>query len=77
MIPLGGIEMDRKDANKILVVVGWVCLIAPLILWPVSAFTVAKNEPQVVLGLSWAAVLLSGGTILLQAVTKSDIDSDD
>lgn len=34
-------------------------LIAAVIGWPVSAVTIARNEPQVVLGLSWIAIILS------------------
>jgi hypothetical protein len=34
-------------------------ILATLILWPVSAFTFAKDEPKTVLGLSWFAITLT------------------
>jgi hypothetical protein len=47
----------RRRAAMILVVVS-------LIGWPVSAMTVAKDEPQFILGLSWLAITLTAADIL-------------
>lgn len=37
----------------------WALLVASLILWPVSMVTFARNEPPVVLSLSWFAITLT------------------
>ena len=42
----------------------WVLLIGSLIGWPWSAFTVAKDEPPFILGLSWLAITLSALDLL-------------
>lgn len=33
--------------------------VAALIAWPVTQFTIARNEPPLVLALSWLAILLT------------------
>lgn len=40
---------------------------AALIGWPASALTVARDEPQFVLGLSWLAILLTSFDFLTTA----------
>jgi hypothetical protein len=47
----------------------WVLVAASCIGWPVSALTVAKEEPQFVLGLSWGAILLTA----LDIVSTQDV----
>jgi hypothetical protein len=37
----------------------WVLLIGSIIGWPVTALTVASDEPPFVLGLSWLAIILT------------------
>lgn len=37
--------------------IGWAMLTISVIGWPISAFTLAKNEPQFILGLSWLALI--------------------
>lgn len=37
----------------------WVLLVMSIIGWPVSQLTVAKNEPPVVLALSWIAIIIT------------------
>lgn len=41
-------------------VIAWVMLIGGVVMWPVSALTWAKDEPQFVLGLSFLAIILEG-----------------
>jgi hypothetical protein len=43
-------------ARKIL---AWSLLVIGLIGWPVSQLTFARNEPPMVLALSWLAIILS------------------
>lgn len=45
----------------------YVMLVFCVIGWPVSALTIAKEEPQVVLGLSWLALAYSAVTTIIAA----------
>jgi len=49
-------------------------LIGSLIGWPLTALTVAKDEPQVVLALSWIAIILTAvdGLWVAQVDEKND-----
>jgi hypothetical protein len=40
--------------------IAWVMLVGGLVMWPVSAATWAKGEPQFVLGLSFMALVYEG-----------------
>lgn len=46
------------------VIMARVLLFGSLIAWPVTALTVAKDEPQFVLGLSWFAITLTAADLL-------------
>lgn len=56
--------MGRRDWRKIRVRAAYVLLAVCVIGWPLSALTVARDEPQVILGLSWAAVIIEACTLL-------------
>jgi uncharacterized membrane protein YfcA len=49
---------------KVRIVAAWVLLVGSIIGWPVTALTVAREEPQFVLGLSWLAIILTAVDIL-------------
>lgn len=55
--------MPSKKARKRL---SWVVLIVACLGWPVSALTFAASEPPVVLGLSWAAIILTCVLIVIE-----------
>lgn len=40
--------------------IAWACFIGGLIGWPLTALTIARSEPQFILGLSWFAIILEG-----------------
>jgi hypothetical protein len=40
--------------------VAWTMLVGGIVGWPLSALTVAKDEPQFVLGLSFLAIIVEG-----------------
>lgn len=42
----------------------WGLLVASLVGWPVTALTVAREEPQIVLALSWLAITLTAFDVL-------------
>jgi uncharacterized membrane protein YfcA len=50
----GGLVIQRLE-----VALAWVLLVGSLIGWPITALTVARDEPQFVLGLSWFAITLT------------------
>jgi hypothetical protein len=47
----------------------WALLVVCLISWPTTALTVAREEPQFILGLSWTALILT----CLDIVSTSDV----
>lgn len=54
----------------------WFLLVASLIGWPLTALTIAKSEPKVVLGLSWFAITLTALDIVLTADVRKEQDDD-
>lgn len=62
---------------KARVILAWLLLIGSLIGWPLSAFTVAREEPPFILGLSWLAITLTALDILATADVRKTQDEDD
>lgn len=54
------------------VVFAWSLLVIAIIGWPVSALWLAKDEPPVVLGLSWLAIILTSLDFLTTAQVHKD-----
>ena len=54
----------------------WVLLVASLIGWPLSALTLARGEPQFILGLSWLAITITALDVLLTADVRQEQDDD-
>ncbi len=44
----------------------WSVLVLCVVGWPISAMTVANDEPQFVLGLSWFALILTSVLIVIE-----------
>lgn len=59
---------------KVRVYVAWVLLVGSLILWPVSLFTFAKDEPKVVLSLSWFAITLTAWDVVNTSDVRKEQD---
>lgn len=68
-------NISQEQANRVLLWVGLIAAFGPLIVWPVTSLTVWKDQPQGVMALSWIAIELTGVVLLVQAITKRDIDS--
>lgn len=51
-------------------VAAWALLVGCLFGWPVSALTVAKGEPQFVLGLSWMALVIESANLLTSSQVR-------
>lgn len=58
-------------------VVAWILLVGSVIGWPLSALTVARREPQFVLGLSWLAIILTALDLLATTDVRRQADPDD
>ena len=54
----------------------WVLLVVSLAGWPLTALTLASDEPQFVLGLSWLAISLTAIDVLFTADVRREQDSD-
>lgn len=50
--------------KRLEVAVAWTLLVGSIIGWPVSALTVARDEPPFILGLSWLALTLTAADLL-------------
>jgi hypothetical protein len=50
----------------------WILLVGSIVGWPISALTVAKAEPQFVLGLSWLAIILTSADLLSTSQVHED-----
>lgn len=55
----------------------WCLLVVSLVGWPLSAFTLARHEPQFVLGLSWLAITLTALDILGTQQVNKDVQNGD
>jgi hypothetical protein len=58
------------------VIASWVLLVGSLIGWPLSALTVARHEPQFVLGLSWLAITLTAADLLTSSQVHEEQGDD-
>ncbi|MCA1570831.1 MAG: hypothetical protein LC798_11040 [Chloroflexi bacterium] len=54
----------------------WALLVGSLVGWPISALTLAREEPQFVLGLSWLAITLTALDVLFTTDVRSQQDKD-
>jgi hypothetical protein len=59
------------------VVFAWVLLVGSMVGWPLSALTVARHEPQFVLGLSWLAITLTAMDILQTTSVRATQEEED
>jgi uncharacterized membrane protein YfcA len=53
-----------QRARRARVIAAWILLVGSIIGWPLSALTLAKNEPPFVLSLSWLAIILASAELL-------------
>jgi hypothetical protein len=69
------VRLSQDQANKILIGLGCLAFFGPMICWPITSLTVWRKSYQGILALSWIAIILSGAVLLLQAITKRDVES--
>lgn len=58
--------------KRLEVALAWTLLIGSLIGWPITAMTVARDEPQFILGLSWLAISLTALDLLKSSRVHRD-----
>jgi hypothetical protein len=46
--------------KKLRLTLAWIMFLGCIVMWPVAAFWLAKDEPQFVLGLSFLALIYEG-----------------
>lgn len=63
--------------NRARVIFAWLLLTVCLIGWPASALTLAKEEPQFVLGLSWCALIIEAANLITTSQLHQKADDDD
>jgi hypothetical protein len=56
-------------------VAGWL-IVASLLGWPVTALTLAREEPQFVLGLSWIAITLTAVDVWSTTDVRAEGEED-
>lgn len=54
----------------------WGIVIASIVAWPVTAFTVFSKEPQAVMALSWIAIILSAVILLVTTDVRKEQDEN-
>lgn len=69
--------MDSKRSRKTRVTAAWVLLVMAVIGWPSSALTLAREEPQFVLGLSWMAIIIEAANLLTSSQVHEEQAEDD
>ncbi|MEV8439169.1 hypothetical protein AB0425_17480 [Actinosynnema sp. NPDC051121] len=52
-------------------------LLGSIIGWPLSAFTLAADEPPFVLGLSWLAIILTSADLLTSSQVNEEQGKDE
>lgn len=59
------------------VILAWILLVVSILGWPISALTLAKDEPQFVLGLSWMAIAITSLDVLFTASVREQQDKEE
>lgn len=53
--------------------VAWAVLVLSLILWPLSQLTIARDEPPVVLAISWFAITLTAFDVICTSTVNQEV----
>jgi uncharacterized membrane protein YfcA len=66
-----------QRARRIRVIAAWLLVLGAVAGWPLSLFTLAKDEPPFVLSLSWLAILIEGVTLLTTSQVHEEQGEND
>lgn len=67
--------MNALFSPRAQLIIGWTFLVGGLVGWPLSAFTVARDEMPVILGLSWIAIILTAWGIIVTCQINKDVET--
>jgi hypothetical protein len=62
--------------KRLEVALAWAALIVACIAWPLTQFTIARDEPPFTLGLSWLAIILTIVDYLKTSRVHKDQDDE-
>lgn len=65
-------KINPDVLHKAEVIMAWSLLLGSLVGWPITALTLAKDEPQFILGLSWFAITLTAMDLLKTSRVHKD-----
>jgi uncharacterized membrane protein len=71
------VSSKNVKARRARVIGAWTLLVLSVIGWPVSALTLARNEPQFILGLSWMAIVIEAASLLTSSQVHEEQAEDD
>jgi uncharacterized membrane protein len=71
------VSSKNVKARRARVIAAWTLLVLSVIGWPLSALTLARNEPQFVLGLSWMAIVIEAANLLTSSQVHEEQAEDD
>ncbi len=63
--------------NRARTIAAWILLAGSLIGWPLSMFTLARDEPPFVLSLSWLAIVIEAGSLLTASQVREKQSADE
>ena len=58
--------------NRARTIAAWILLVGSAIGWPLSMFTLARDEPPFVLSLSWLAIVIEAGSLLTASQVREN-----
>lgn len=74
MAPDSRKQNKSSTVKRARTIVAWALLTASAAGWPIPAFTLAKDEPQFALGLSWAAIIIESANLLTTSQVSENQD---
>ena len=69
--------VDARRLHRVEVGFAWLLLLVSLVGWPLSALTLARDEPQFILGLSWLAITFTAYDILKSSRVHVSVEQDE
>jgi hypothetical protein len=60
---------------RVYVSLSWALFCGGIVAWPVSQFTFAKDEPPLILALSWLAIIVAALGVIVSADVRREQDN--
>lgn len=65
-------RIGRIDWLRVRTVAAWILLVGSVAGWPIAALTFAADEPPVVLGLSFMAIIVESASLLTASMVHQE-----